>query len=263
MELNKIELKKITHDFSIISSRMMRVKYDEYNIVLKKFIAFIEENEIINDYVVSGKTGEYDAEADYMAVTRSNGEKIFDFGPSAEEESFQIYSLLKFILEKNADISLGFSFVYGVSKRQEVVKEFNDRVLLVLIQNIEGHLTKIGYDMGMDEKTYWNVTGGQVNIANDNATVNAVQNNGASVEEINKLVDGILDNLGDVDSDTSETIVDSVTMIKEELMKPTPKRAILANGIKLLAPIVSIVNGVPLLADNIQALITYVSTLIP
>lgn len=165
-------------------------------------------------------------------------------------------------IEKDADISLGFSFIYGVNKRQEVIKEFNDRILLVLIQNIEGHLTKIGYDMGMDEKTYWNVTGGQVNIANDNATVNAIQNNGAIADEVNKLVSGILDNLGDVDRETSETIVDSVNMIKEELMKPTPKRAILANGIKLLAPIVSIVNGMPLLADNIQALITYVTTLI-
>lgn len=97
MELNKIELKKITHDFSIISSRMMRVKYDEYNIVLKKFIAFIEGNEIVNDYILSGKTGEYNAEADYLAVTRSNGYKIFDFGPSAEEESFQIYSILKYV----------------------------------------------------------------------------------------------------------------------------------------------------------------------
>lgn len=263
MELNKIELKKITHDFSIISSRIMRVKYDEYNNVLKKFIAFIDENEIINDYIFSGKRGEYDAEADYMAVTRSNGEKVFDFGPSAEEESFQIYSLLKHILEKNSDISLGFSYNYGVSKRQEVVKEFNDRVLLVLIQNIEGYLTKIGYDMGMDEKTYWNVTGGQVNIANDNATVNAVQNNGASVDEINKMVSSILDNLGDVDRETSETIVDSVNMIKDELMKSKPKRAILVNGIKLLAPIVTIVNGIPMLADNIQAFITYVTGFIP
>lgn len=263
MELNKIELKKITHDFSIIASRMMRVKYDEYNIVLKKFIAFIEGNEIVNDYILSGKTGEYNAEADYLAVTRSYGDKVFDFGPSAEEESFQIYSILKYIIEKDADISLDFSFIYGVNKRQEVIKEFNDRILLVLIQNIEGHLTKIGYDMGMDEKTYWNVTGGQVNIANDNATVNAIQNNSATADEINKLISDILDNLGNVDRETSETIVDSVNMIKDELMKPTPKRAILANGIKLLAPIVSIVNGMPLLADNIQALITYVTTLIP
>ncbi len=262
MELNRIELKKITHDFNIISSRMMRVKHDEYNMVLKKFIAFIEENEIINDYIISGKTIEYDAEADYLAVTRGNGAKNFDFGPSVEEENFQIYSLLKYCLEKNVDISWGFLFVYGVRKRQEAVKEFNDRVLLVLIQNIEGHLTKIGYDMGMDEKTYWNVAGGQVNIANDNATVNAIQNNGASADEINKLVAGIIDNLGDIDSDTSETIVDAVNMIKEELMKPAPKRNILSSGIKLLAPIITIVNGTPTLADNIQALITYVSNLI-
>ena len=262
MELNKIELKKITHDFSIISSRMMRVKFDEYNNVLKKFIDFIEGNEIIYDYVFSGKTEEYDVEADYVAVVQSNGSKSFNFGPGPEEESFQIYSLLKHILEKDIKVSAVFAFIYGVNKYQEAVKEFNDRIVLVLIQNIEGHLTKIGYDMGMDEKTYWNVSGGQVNIAKDSATVNAIQNNGVSVDEINNLVNGILDNIGGIDSNTSETIVDSVNMIKDELIKPTPKRAILANGIKLLAPIVSIVNGTPILAENIQALISYVTDFI-
>ena len=47
MDLNKKELKKIMHNFNSISSRIMRVNYDEYNIVLKKFIAYIENNLII------------------------------------------------------------------------------------------------------------------------------------------------------------------------------------------------------------------------
>ena len=33
MELNKIELKKISHDFNIVSSRIMRAKFDDYNLV--------------------------------------------------------------------------------------------------------------------------------------------------------------------------------------------------------------------------------------
>lgn len=262
MELNRVELKKITHDFAIVSSRMMRVKFDEYNRVLKKFITFIEENEIIMDYLTSGNKGNFDAANEYKEVSHSNGKLVFDFGPSAEEESYQIYAVLKHILESNADISRGMLFQYGVSKYQEVVKEFNDRVLLVLIQNIEGHLTKIGYEMGMDEKVYWNVIGGQVNIANDNSTINATQNNGLSNEEISKLTNSILENLTGINPDDAETIADSVNMIKDELLKPEPKRTIISNGIKLLAPMITIVNGIPILADNIQALITYVSQFI-
>ena len=33
MELNKIELKKISHDFNIVSSRITRAKFDDYNLV--------------------------------------------------------------------------------------------------------------------------------------------------------------------------------------------------------------------------------------
>ena len=47
MDLNKKELKKIMHSFNSISSRMMRVNFDEYIIVLKKFIDYIDNNPII------------------------------------------------------------------------------------------------------------------------------------------------------------------------------------------------------------------------
>lgn len=46
-------------------------------------------------------------------------------------------------------------------------------------------------------------------------------------------------------------------MIKDELLKPEPKRIIISNGIKLLAPMISIVNGIPTLAVSIKKLIDY------
>ena len=35
------------------------------------------------------------------------------------------------------------------------MKEFNDRVVLVLINNINDYLTRIGIDMGLDENVTW------------------------------------------------------------------------------------------------------------
>jgi hypothetical protein len=60
---------------------------------------------------------------------------------------------------------------------------FIDRVLLVLIGNIEDYLTKVGIDMGLDENVVWNVCGGQVNVASGNATINATQNNGINADD--------------------------------------------------------------------------------
>ena len=48
-------------------------------------------------------------------------------------------------------------------------------------------------------------------------------------------------------------------MIKEEMMKPEPKGKIISNGIKLLAPMITIANGIPTLAVNIQKFIDFVT----
>ena len=49
---------------------------------------------------------------------------------------------------------------------------------MVLIRHIERYLTKVGIDMGLDEKVVYNVTvqNGQAIIANDNANVTATAN---------------------------------------------------------------------------------------
>ena len=257
MELNRKELKKISHSFNSISSRMMRVQFDEYGTVLKKFVDYIESNEIIMQYICKGDTGEYDAKADWELVVTKQG-YMFDFGPSVEEESFQIYSILKYINENIAVPYRSFFSIYGERKWQDNVKQFNDRVVLVLINNINDYLTGIGIDMGFDENIVWNVNGGQVNIASGNAIINATQNNGLNNAELESIIKNILDNVSGLGKEDADTIIDSVEMIREEIMKPEPKRNIISNGIKLLAPMISIANGIPALAENIQKFIDYV-----
>lgn len=258
MELNKKELKKMSHSFNTIANRIMRVAYDEYSMILKKFLAYIETNEIIMEYIHSGKTDEYDAEEDWSLVVGKDG-YMFSFGPTMEEESFQIYCLLNYISENVENPVYSFHSIYRFRKWQDNVKEFNDRVVLVLINNINDYLTRIGIDMGLDENIIWNVSGGQVNVANDNAVINATQNNGVEMTEIENLIKNIMDNVYSLEKDNVETIVDSIEMIRDELQKPEPRGKIISNGIKLLAPMISIANGIPTLAAHIQKFIDMVT----
>lgn len=262
MELNKKELKKIMHSFNTISSRMMRVNWSEYHMVLSKFLAFIDGNQIILDYVNMGVDEEFDAAIEYKEVTGSNGRLVFSFGPSIEQETYQIYMLLKYICETEAMIWHGLRMQYGKSNFQEIVKEFNDRVVLVMISNINDFLTRIGIDMGIDENVIFNVNGGQVNVANDYATINATQNNGVSVADIEDIIKNIFDNISGINSEDAATIVDAVEMIKDEMLKPEPKTRNISNGIKLLAPMIAIANGAPTLVKNIKALIDMAMTYI-
>lgn len=231
----------------------MRVAFDEYGMVLKKFIGYIESNEIIMEYIQLGAC-EYDAKSDWEMVVNKEG-YMFDFGPSENEESFQIYSVLKYINENVIHHARYFFSIYGERSFQDNVKKFNDRVVYVLINNINNYLTGVGIDMGMDENVTWNVHAGQVNIASGNATINAIQNNGNTVKEIEDIVKVIMENLSELQHEDAETIKDSVEMIRDEMLKPEPKKRTISNGIKLLAPMISVANGIPTLVKNIQKLL--------
>ena len=94
------------------------------------------------------------------------------------------------------------------------------------------------------------------------AKINAVQNNENSMKEIEKISDIILENLSEITIEDAETIKDSVEMIRDELRTPQPKSNIISNGIKLLAPMISIVNGIPTLGDNLCKFIELVKSFI-
>lgn len=108
----------------------------------------------------------------------------------------------------------------------------------------------------------FNIRGGQVNIANDNATINATQNNGVNGNELDIIIKGIMDNLSGLKKEDADEILDVVDMAKEELSKPEPKSSRLKNCITLISPMMTIANGIPALATNLQGLVDYIISFI-
>ena len=100
----------------------------------------------------------------------------------------------------------------------------------------------------------FNITGGQVNFAKDNAIINATQNNGVSSDELETIIKAIKDNLSGLKKEEADEIVDVVDMAREELTKPEPKAGRLRNCVTLIAPMITIANGIPVLANNLQKL---------
>lgn len=110
-----------------------------------------------------------------------------------------------------------------------------------------------------DKNWTFNVSnGGQVTVANDNATIYATQNNGVSASELDNIIKGIVDNLSDLKEEDAESIKDVVDMAKEELAKPEPKVGRLRSCITLIAPMFTIANGIPALVHNLQKLVDYI-----
>lgn len=113
---------------------------------------------------------------------------------------------------------------------------------------------------------YGNVVNGNVSgsqFARDNSTITVTNNNGIDVNEFEKLAKAITDNVSSLDDGNKETILDAIEILHEEIAKIQPKKSILNSGIKLLAPMVTIANGIPILAENIQNIIDFVRQLPP
>lgn len=107
-----------------------------------------------------------------------------------------------------------------------------------------------------------NASGGQVNIAKGNATINATQNNGVSASELDNILKGITDNLSKLEKENADEIADIVEMAREELAKSKPKVGRLRNCLTLIAPMFTIANGIPTLSTNLQRLQEYISSYI-
>lgn len=105
---------------------------------------------------------------------------------------------------------------------------------------------------GMGSNMTFNITGGQINIAKDNGNVNAIQNNGIGNNELDAIIGEIKNNLSELKKEDAEEIMDIVDMAREELAKPQPKVSRLRNCIALIAPMMTIANGIPTLSSNLQ-----------
>lgn len=99
-----------------------------------------------------------------------------------------------------------------------------------------------------------NISGGQVNFAKDNAIINATQSNGIGGNELDIIIKAIKENLSGLKQEDADEIIDVVDMAKKELTKPEPKTSRLRNCITLIAPMITIANGIPVLANNLQKL---------
>lgn len=124
---------------------------------------------------------------------------------------------------------------------QDMVKGFNERVVFVLIRHIDRYLTKIGIEMGMDERNTYNITvkNGQVNIANDNASLVAHNTVAPLQEELGRLIQDIKSLLEqhDLSEEDTDTLTCSLDVISEEMKEVKPRASFLktaVNGIKMI-----------------------------
>lgn len=264
MEINKKELKKISRNFRLKVSRVIQADYRESISIIKMLVDYINETELIYDYITSVTKENYNIEKDVEDVARSYGRKILSTGNTPEDEVSYIYQLLKYICENNIDVSmLGMGYTSSNSF-QDMVKMFGERIVLPFANQIDAYIMDIAIDMGYDEEEKFmiNVNGGQaqVNIANDSSIINSTQNNKISNDKIEEVINSIKELLNDeIDEELRKLVKENSQLILEEVNKEKPKPQIvksLYNSLKFavnsVPKAVSLVEGVNKLGSLIQ-----------
>lgn len=259
MNIDKKQLKIISLEFRTIANRLINCHWQTGMDLLKKFITYIDTNEIIRDYIQS-----YVNPDDFKDYKYQTGIVYSSMGDSKQEEISFTYQFLKYAVD-NCKSDIYRSLAWGYAKEaNDAVKEFCTRIILPFVNYIEGYLTEIGIQMGYDENTQFtiNVTGGnpQLNIASGNSEIAATQNIGIDVNQLEKIIDEIrgTTNTEALGNEEIEQITDSLDAIKAELTSLQPKKGILRTALKGLQAINGSAQFLAAIATMVQFVGPYI-----
>ena len=231
MRLNRNELRKIQYDFNSYSNRLLQADFNDHTDVLGKFLAFIESTPIILDYITDCGECDWDMDAEVTEVRSSYGRKIFSTGETEEEEVRNVFAVLKYIVDHD-----------------------------LVVCHVERYLTKIGIDMGLDDKVVYNVSvqHGQAIIATDNATVTATNQIGVDSSELQRLIADIKAVVPMLAPEEQETVSECLEVIETETSAEKPKKGMLKTALTTLKT----VKGITEFGAAVAALVEFIGTII-
>ena len=258
MRLNRKELRKIQYDFNCFANRLLQADFQDYTGVLGKFLNYIDSTPIIIDFIHDCGKCDLDISDEVKGVQASYGRMIFSTGDTDKEEIRNVYAVLHYLSDTNNSVYRGVAMGYSYSNGfQDIIRGFNDRFVMVLIRHIERYLTKVGIDMGLDEKITYNVTveNGQAIIATDGSTVNATNQVGVDVGKLAKLISAVQDTTDSLTPEEKEAVAESVEVIDAEISRGKPKKSLLKTALTTL----NTIKGAAEFSAAVAALVQFVS----
>lgn len=189
---------------------------------------------------------DFDAVEGVRAVANNFGTTFATFSTIPEEESAEVYLILKEVVAQSIQGHSHFyyGFAYG-SKYADMYKGFLDKVARRLIANITEYLTMIGIEMGLEggDSVTNNINGSvqnfQFNQSTGSSTINATQKNGISSSELSALLDAVI-SAAEAEIDNPETIEDvrdNVEVVRDQMESDKPKRGILKSSLGFLGAV--------------------------
>lgn len=262
-------LQKTLFTFHHEASVLLRSGWSDSPRPIERFLSIIESDEMISAYLedcIDNHTPRgFNVSEEFDAVSRQMGSTFGPFSVVPEEESAQVYLILKELVERNIQghSMLFYGYANGSKKYADMYKGFLDGVAQRLISNVEGYLRLAGIEMGMGNSgghvtTNFNgpVGSAQLNQPSGEAVVYATQNNGINARELNEILDSVLSaaesNLDDVE--VLKDIEENLESIREQVTSDKPKRGIIRGAVSFLRGISASTQFSAALAELVEFL---------
>lgn len=207
-------LKKLLFGYHAEANAMFRAGYCDVDDAIGRFIAYIESEKVIRDYLedcVENYVPEgFDAKKIVEDVSSQYEMTFAHFSPDYRGESGEVYLILKAILGEGGVMrgNLLLGYMNGSKKYDDMVKNFMNKVVRKLVDGIDRYLTELGIEKGLSDANYFQLqqnvnTGDNSNVAlgqsSNNSTVNVRQTNGINGQELDQLLGKLEDAFADLD----------------------------------------------------------------
>ncbi len=273
ISLTDKELRKIDFEFRTRAGRVMRMQFRDAVGALRQFMEYIHGVPILADYVRSCKLPipEAELDSDIQSVAQGLGNVQFSFSYKTDEELAQLNYIIQQCLNNRDDeeclsaiLAIGSAYESSGDMRslQASVEAFVHAIAQPFIDDLNLYLHSLTMNIKIDSERSYNIqnNGGQVVIANDNATVTATQNNNFDEGRFSKLEKGLLDAAREngLTQERLKEIEEILAEIKGQLQAKKQNKTVLGGLLASLEKVLLVVNGCNALIQGISELKEFV-----
>lgn len=256
MEINKKELKKISVKFNRLASDAINADYREQNDILKELINYVDETDLIINYIQNLKYDIVGLDDEINEIANSYGKKRLDLGSDSGKRLYLLYNAFKYILDNEIEtFYLGWNYSGG-THYQDMAKAFGNELIYKFYSIIQLYLTEISIEMGYDEDSKYKIiangSGTQIILAEGNSVVDATQNNNFDIDILNEKLEELKQLIYTIeDVEQKDALIGNVNIISEEVKKPKRDISVLKNAFNNLK---FIGNGISKLPDLVAGI---------
>lgn len=243
MQINKNDLKKISRDFRTCVSEISNSNHRDMLRKIKILTDYVNNTPIIIEYINSIDSDNLDVEK-IISKGGFYNVKPHDLGYTAQDEVIRIYKILCYIVDNEYKDFFELGSPYTSSRQfADMARAFSTNIVNVFARHINNYLLEIHTEMGFDKEGAYmiEVNGGnaQVNIANDEAKIDATQNNYNQNHDLQNVIKQIRENISnEFDGETRESISQNLDSVESQLVNSTPDKnliKVLLTGLKSIA----------------------------